>query len=407
MKGKKIFFQTLMIGILSIGFSGCGLVTWKDGVGLPDKDDVVVRNKVKVFVDDIATVRTETDFLNDIKIAYANGVEEENVLVLDETKKANYENLRSTESKGFSYFSFNNNNDFLSIKDYSSEDMRKIYGAGYLKQYKSKETLKIDFEIVNSSLVSKKVYNNEAEVIFDAMFISRSLCHNLGKQMGEKYGYNVLVLDGNEVRKNRLVFRPLTQLYSMKKEFDKVLNAYGYKVVQSKNEADRIFEVETLIFGTAKYVEKTKKTPELYRYSTDGRVIQSSMDISRTMGGSSGASAGVGLALLAVNAIAAPDKENKIELSTMAKFYIKGFEDEKDISVLRPQAKAFFDVEWLNKNYNYEAEHIGGEITTDVKALTEFLDRGSMPTAYDIVVNSSSRHKGGVIYGKKYIEENK
>lgn len=55
MKGKKIFFQTLMIGILSIGFSGCGLVTWKDGVRLPDKDDVEVRNKVKVFVDDKAT----------------------------------------------------------------------------------------------------------------------------------------------------------------------------------------------------------------------------------------------------------------------------------------------------------------------------------------------------------------
>lgn len=299
MKGKKIFFQTLMIGILSIGFSGCGLVTWKDGVRLPDKDDVEVRNKVKVFVDDKATVRTETDFLNDIKIAYANGVEEEIAFTINESKKTTYENFKSTPTNEFSNSSFYGKKEYLSISNYIPNEVNKIINLGFKDSPKT--TLKMDFEVINRTLVSKKVYNNEAEVIFDAAFISRSLYHNLGKELGEKYGYNALVLDGNEVRKNRLVFRPLTQLYSMKKEFDKVLNAYGYKVVQSKNEADRIFEVETLIFGTAKYVEKTKKTPELYKYSTDGRVIQSSMDISRAMGGSSGASAGVGLALLVVD----------------------------------------------------------------------------------------------------------
>lgn len=405
MKGKKVFFQTLMIGILSIGFSGCGLVTWKDGVRLPDKDDVEVRNKVKVFVDDKATVRTETDFLNDIKIAYANGVEEENVLVLDETKKANYENLKSTPTNEFGSTSYYKQKEYLSISNFKTDEQIKILNIGYKNI--AKATLKLDLEVINRTLVSKKVYNNESEVLFDAAFISRSLYRKLGKELGEKYGYNVLVLDGNEVRKNRLVFRPLTQLYSMKKEFDKVLNAYGYKVVQSKNEADRIFEVETLIFGTAKYVEKTKKTPELYKYSTDGRAIQSSMDISRAMGGSSGASAGVGLALLVVDKLAEPDKENKIELSTMAKFYIKGFEDEKDISVLRPQAKAFFDVEWLNKNYNYGQEDMGGEITTDIRSYVQFLDSATVPYATDNIIYSSPRHKGGVIYGKKYIEDNK
>lgn len=405
MKGKKIFFQTLMIGILSIGFSGCGLVTWKDGVRLPDKDDVEVRNKVKVFVDDKATVRTETDFLNDIKIAYANGVEEEIAFTINESKKTTYENFKSTPTNEFSNSSFYGKKEYLSISNYIPNEVNKIINLGFKDSPKT--TLKMDFEVINRTLVSKKVYNNEAEVIFDAAFISRSLYHNLGKELGEKYGYNALVLDGNEVRKNRLVFRPLTQLYSMKKEFDKVLNAYGYKVVQSKNEADRIFEVETLIFGTAKYVEKTKKTPELYKYSTDGRVIQSSMDISRAMGGSSGASAGVGLALLVVDKLAEPDKENKIELSTMAKFYIKGFEDEKDISVLRPQAKAFFDVQWLNKNYNYGQEDMGGEITTDIKSYVQFLDSATVPYATDNIIYSSPRHKGGVIYGKKYIEDNK
>lgn len=405
MKGKKVFFQVIILGLLSISFSGCGLVTWKDGVRLPDKDDVEVRSKVKVFVDDKATLKTENDFLNDIKLAYAKGVEEEIGFTINEAKKANYETFKSTPTNEFSNSSFYGQKEYLTIKNYIPDEANKIINLGFKDAPKS--TLKIEFEVIDRALVSKKVYNNEAEVIFDAAFISRSLYHNLGKELGEKYGYNALVLDGNEVRKNRLVFRPLTQLYSMKKEFDKVLNAYGYKVVQSKNEADRIFEVETLIFGTAKYVEKTNKTPELYKYTTDGRVIQTSMDISKTMGGSSGASAGVGLALLVVDKLAQPDKENKIEISTMAKFYIKGYEDEKDISVLRPQAKAFFDIEWLNKNYNYGQEDMGGEITTDVRALTEFLDRGSMPTVYDKVINSSPRHKGGVLYGKKYIEENK
>lgn len=394
-----------MIGILSIGFSGCGLVTWKDGVGLPDKDDVEVRNKVKVFVDDKATVRTETDFLNDIKIAYANGVEEENVLVLDETKKANYENLKSTPTNEFGASSYYGLKEYLSINNFKTEEQSKILNAGYKNI--AKATLKLDLEVVNRTLVSKKVYNNEAEVLFDAIFISRSLYHNLGKELGEKYGYNALVLDGNEVRKNRLVFRPLTEIYSMKKEFDKVLNAYGYKVVQSKNDADRIFEVETLIFGTAKYVEKTKKTPELYKYSTDGRVIQSSMDISRAMGGSSGASAGVGLALLAVNAIAAPDKENMIEYASMAKFYIKGHEDDKDISILRPKVKAFGHIYLINERYFHGPENRGGDITTDIESYIQFLDSATVPYADDRILYSSPRHKGGVIYGKKYIEDNK
>lgn len=405
MKGKKIFFQALMIGILSISFSGCGLVTWKDGVSVPDKDDVDIRSKVKVFVDDKATVRTESDFLNDIKLAYAKGVEEENVLVLDEAKKANYENLKSTPTNEFGSSSYYGQKEYLSIFNFKTEEQIKIINSGYKNLPKS--TLQIDFEIVDRTLVSKKVYKNEAEVIFDAAFVSRSLYHSLGKELGAKYGYNVLVLDGNEVRKNRLVFRPLTEIYSMKKEFDKVLNAYGYKVVQSKNEADRIFEVETLIFGTAKYVEKTNKTPELYKYTTDGRVIQSSMDISKTMGNSSGASAGVGLALLALNAIAAPDKENMIEFASMAKFYIKGFEDEKDISILSPKTKAFNQVYNINDRYFHASDVSGGEITTDIVSLVQYLDRATVPYASDRVIYSSPRHKGGVIYGKKYIEENK
>ncbi len=405
MQGKKVFFQVLILGLLSISFSGCGLVTWKDGVKVPDKDDVEVRSKVKVFVDDKATLRTENDFLNDIKLAYAKGVEEENVLVLDESKKANYENLKSTPTNEFGSSSYYGQKEYLSIFNFKTEEQIKIINSGYKNLPKS--TLQIDFEIVNRTLVSKKVYKNEAEVIFDAAFISRSLYHSLGKELGAKHGYNLLVLDGNEVRKNRLVFRPLTEIYSMKKEFDKVLNAYGYKVVQSKNEADRIFEVETLIFGTAKYVEKTNKTPELYKYTTDGRVIQSSMDISRTMGNSSGASAGVGLALLALNAIAAPDKENMIEFASMAKFYIKGFEDEKDISILSPKAKVFRQMYNINDKYFYGSENMGGEITTDVESYVQFLDSATVPYASDRVINSSPRHKGGVIYGKKYIEENK
>lgn len=179
MQGKKVFFQVLILGLLSISFSGCGLVTWKDGVKVPDKDDVEVRSKVKVFVDDKATLRTENDFLNDIKLAYAKGVEEENVLVLDESKKANYENLKSTPTNEFGSSSYYGQKEYLSIFNFKTEEQIKIINSGYKNLPKS--TLQIDFEIVNRTLVSKKVYKNEAEVIFDAAFISRSLYHSLGK----------------------------------------------------------------------------------------------------------------------------------------------------------------------------------------------------------------------------------
>lgn len=128
-------------------------------------------------------------------------------------------------------------------------------------------------------------------------------------------------------KENRLVITPVIKLYSLKEQFETVLKAGGYTVVEEPTKAQMIISVESLYYGTT-YNLKTKafpiikdhlqeqvKSDEQYRpknltKETQSLIDQASMASSMGNGDAAKGFAGVAAANLVLNFLADDDKDN-------------------------------------------------------------------------------------------------
>ena len=140
---------------------------------------------------------------------------------------------------------------------------------------------------------------------------------------GRGFVFNPYVLE-NE---NRLVITPVIKLYSLKEQFETVLKAGGYTVVDEPTKAQMIISVESLYYGTT-YNLKTKALPiikdhlqeqvkkdEQYRSKNLTKETQSLTDqasMASSMGNADAAKgfAGVAAANLVLNFLADDDNDN-------------------------------------------------------------------------------------------------
>lgn len=388
------------LGLIMIPFLITGCVTWKDGVRLPDKEDVVKRSQYKVFVDETPTINAEKDFLVFAKYLLAKGFESTNKFVEIKEKISN-EDFNPDGFTGFYYENFDkkaeyyliniNRNDALKLMNFTIENKKTFVKFD-------------DFIIEGRNLVSTKKYDNKTEIIKDFFFISNGLYNGLGKDLANKTGYQFFLLDGKGLKENKLVLVPLSKAFSLKQVFDKTLKTYGYQVVQDKNSADKIFETEILTYAQLKNIKNSERKSIILSPKIDGNFNNTTMQLANSLGASSDASAGVGLALIGLNLLGTSTNE-KIMFSTVAKYYDKNDENNvENISILQPVTKDFARIEFVQNRY-IVADKPHNDIGITAESLIYFMDGGSMINKYDKIIKKSDKHKIGVVRQVKKLDE--
>lgn len=120
------------------------------------------------------------------------------------------------------------------------------------------------------------------------------------------------------------------------------------------------------------------------------------MQLANSLGASSDASAGVGLALIGLNLLGTSTNE-KIMFSTVAKYYDKNDENSvENISILQPVTKDFARIEFVQNRY-IVADKPHNDIGKTVESYIDFMDGGSMRNKYDKIIKKSNKHKIGVV----------
>lgn len=381
------------LGLIVIPFLITGCVTWKDGVRLPDKEDVVKRSQYKVFVDESATIKAENEFLQLSKELMAKGFASTNYYRITNNT---YLSKLDFDANGFAciYYPDDNNAEYC-VNGINFDVLKKFTDFEYLRN--NNTTVKFeDFIIQDRSLISTKQYKNKTEIMRDYFYIKNGLEFVLGYQLGELTGFQYYILDGKALKENKLVLIPLTKVFSLKEVFDRTLKAYGYQVVQDKNSADKIFETEVITFAKYKNIKDSKKQSIILTPKIDGNFNNTTMQLANSLGASSDASAGVGLALIGLNLLGTSTNE-KIMFSTVAKYYDKNDENSvENISILQPVTKDFARIEFVQNRY-IVADKPHNDIGKTVESYIDFMDGGSMRNKYDKIIKKSNKHKIGVV----------
>jgi hypothetical protein len=283
-------------------FTGCG-TTYINGIPVQDKKDIETRSKIKVFLDNTATIKRELAMMKD----YADIVKKEHMTYLNIkfndsyfSEGKNYEIVRLNnwladfENSVTPYAITNFNN--KSLIDFNTKFIkaRSVINA---TDGKGKDKISIDFRIEGRRLVSEK-YEEIGELLRDIYLLAALNKTDEITELRNKYGSSRFIIDGDEILLNkRIVLIPLTNYFSFKRKMDELLDIYGYTIVDSKEKADEVIELDALYFAKGKELKAIQKNSLLLNSRAKG---SSSVNLgSAVMSGAStgGANDGVSIAL--------------------------------------------------------------------------------------------------------------
>lgn len=397
---RKIINLGLLFIVGSL-FTGC--VKWQNGIAEQDIEDVQKRSKVSIYIDNEATLKAEKDFLNLAKKEFKKGVDTSRIFTLKDKVGSNYKKIKDNKKHFIGFYPLHKNadRDFsidIIIDNISYNDFNKFNHSTLMK--KASKKISFDFDIVDRTLVSKKKYSNKKDVLIDFYDISSAINGKLGSILVNETGYQYFILDGNALERNKMVLKPLTKRFSYKDEAERVFKSFGYKIAKNKEQSDITIETEVISFGQIKYLKDTKRVANLFTIPrADGNVSQLAMDISSFNGGSSGASAALGLAVFALDFLSSSDKNDFLLFNTLSTMYYTGTSDPKKVSVLRPKPRKFYSPQnvYYEHNRHIIEKSFNGKMGDNVESLVKYVDYGFLANKYDKELKVGEGHKKGVL----------
>ena len=380
---KKSLMNIFGFMIIVTIFVGC-TDGYRYGVKIPSKSKLLKNKNITVFVDNSGTIKAEGNFLDEVKSHLEkDGLNAHNIFFI-KNSVTNKQNIKSVST--------NENTEGLlsgvrsAVDNVSWNELITFYNATYVKHHKKPKNFKYSFKIKNRTLVSTKKYESELDVFIDFMHINKHLYQDYGIWLAKKYGYHKLVLDGNEMRKNRLVLRPLTLNYPVKDIIVGRLERLGYRVVDNKNDAVNILEVENLAFARGDFLKGSTRSSYILEAKASAKASQNTMDLASGLGTSNNFAAGLGLALFALDYLSDSNREEFLVANYVIKYYNKGFEDKP--SIIQPNAKTFRHYGKVKEQYE---KKMAGDFIQIAMGITTFMKDGGHSTNERILVRSE-RH---------------
>lgn len=398
MKGKIIKLGLFIV----VGFLFTGCVKWQNGIAEQDIEDVQKRSKVSIYIDNEATLKAENDFLNLAKKELKKGVETSRIFTFRDNV-GKYKKIKDGKKHFIGFYPVNKKKekDFsidIIVDNISYNDFNEFNLS--LWSEKGSKKISFDFDIVDRTLVSKKKYSNKRDVLIDFYDISSAINGKLGSILANETGYQYFILDGNALEKNKMVLKPLTKRFSYKDEAERVFKSFGYMIAKNKEQSDITIETEVISFGQIKYLKDTKRVANLFTIPrADGNVSQLAMDISSFNGGSSGASAALGLAVFALDFLSSSNKNDFLLFNTLSTMYYTGNNGPKKVSILRPKPRKFYSPQnvYYEHNRHITEKSFNGKMGDNVESIVDFIERGDMYMKGDKVLKKAQIHEDGLV----------
>lgn len=181
----------------------------------------------------------------------------------------------------------------------------------------------IPLEIQGDKLIAKKTYSSSMEVLIDYLnlsaYLNRKEVHD---RLGLDTGFHRIVLDGKGLLNKRLIITPLS--ISLKEDTISFLSEKNFILVNDIKKADRSVLIRNELFGQIKYIKHSTRKGDpisINNKAGNSNLATIGMDINNLNGGSSGSSAGIGLALFTLGFLMGSDNGHLYAYSNQAIIY--------------------------------------------------------------------------------------
>jgi len=263
---KKYLLITILLA--SMLFTGCAKYEYSNGVLLPQPDEKKEYQQYKVYLDDSAIIKREHDAMEAYRKIVKEGVE----FKVKKTRLGslidNYPFQRSFN--GYPLLDVVKKGYDTSIKKLSEKD---VYAFEFDTTKKDEvHTFSIDFKIDGRKLVSTKKYNTYTDIMIDIDYLAViNASQKVKDEVTSKYGFNKFIVDGDAFKWKKLVLIPVTKEFDIKTKMDSQLATRGYTVVQDKESANEVVELDVVAFARG-YQLKGIKSKNYYETSLDRSV---------------------------------------------------------------------------------------------------------------------------------------
>lgn len=354
----------------TILFTGCSKTT-NNGISVPNKAMQVKRMKYKVYVDNESILKRESKLLETIQNKLTIGLN----TYIHYKMKNNINKDITLESKYQIVPLKNRVNLHAGILNSDSHSTDKLMNSFELKE----STLKIkgNFNIVDRELISKKKYTNAHDIVLDYMNILLGIENSFNKgYLAKNMATDIFLLDGNKLRENKLVLVPITKVYSIKDKTKNLLNYYGYQVINDKNKADKVIDLD------------------LYAFTHLNKFV-SNVNSRRHVTGGNGK---VGAAVLALDLLGtSTPRPNKLSYMANAKVYdsIKKEKEEKSEIILAiKESYGLVDFNW-----EYYEKYLKDDryFNSSIASLIYFMETGKTKDKEDMILSVSEKTKKGFL----------
>lgn len=385
MKLKNYLLLTLITS--SVLFTGCSNIV-SNGVEAPDRAGKLKRMHYKIYVDNKLILEKEDKLLHELKKKFISGLGTNTHYILK-----NGLNQYINDPKEYAIAPLKNKLIiYAGITKSNPKNVKQFEKAieinkGYIK-------LKHNFKIKDRKLISQKIYSNKYEIVLDYLNTCQALTTYTTGYLAKNMATDILFLDGEMLNKNKLALIPATKIFSVARKTKEVLNSYGYQVVSSSYNADKIINLN--LYGLT-YLRNIKSN--LDSIGTQTSLANSSMVFSKAKGNSSSTSMGIGAAVFALELLGTSNvaKGDRLAYLINAEIYDsnKKIEDEKSEIILGVK-----DTTNLSTfAWNYFGEKIKGDkyYSSTAASLIKFMETGKTKNKNDVVLKVSEQTKKGFL----------